>query len=64
MTRVGSILLALCALLLSFAALSQLYPDIIAPPDPAIIEVVFLTVGGVALMWALAWLVWLAVDGK
>lgn len=64
MTRIGSILLALCALLLSFAALSQLCPDIVAPADPAVLEATFLAVGGVALVWALAWLLWLAASSE
>jgi hypothetical protein len=64
MMRGGSILLALCALVLSVGALAELRPDIIEPPDPVILEVTCMILGALALGWALAWLFWLALGGR
>lgn len=62
MTRAIQILLALCAVLLSYAALARLWPETFAPPDDEIVAVTFILVGLFGLAYSLLWMALLTVE--
>lgn len=64
MTRIGQILLALCLVSLTYAALAHFWPDPFAPADGETVATVFVLVGIFGLAYSLFMLLMIFLDSR